>query len=428
RGPGAGASGGPGATTRGGGPSGGRATGEPEPTESERAAKAALDALASGVRPSPPPAATAPPSGPPASGNTLVSGVPATPGGAAKPPAPPGGESPKPAAPAPSGGGGKAKKKKGRSKLVMAGVGIVGVVCVAYGAGLVLGHADVPNGTTVLGIDIGGTSKEEAVRKLDSQLGNRTTAPIKVSVDGEQLELKPSVAGLSIDTEATVRATAGRDYNPVTVIGSLFGGTREADAKVKVDEEKLRDALGRLAGEGSGTAREGNITFEPGRAVPVYGKAGKSLDADRSVDAVAQAYRERAESGENRAVALPSATRQPKISNAEVDRKMEQFAEPAMSGLITVQAAGRGIDFGPDRSLPRILSMNVVDGKLVEHYDLDAIKELYGSTFEGVLVERGDGTKTPVSPTDVASVLGKALTAKTPLERVVQIPHATLGG
>lgn len=415
-GPGAGASGGLGATTRGG-QAANRLPGEPELTDSEREAKAALDALAAGKRPS----------GPPVSGNTVVSGVPATaPGGAGEPPASQ--QNPKPAAPtpAPSGGGSK-PKKKGRSKLVMAGVGIVGVVCVVYGAGLVLGHADVPNGTTVLGIDIGGTSKEEAVKKLDTQLGNRTTAPMKVSVDGEQLELKPSVAGLSIDTEATVRDTAGRDYNPVTVIGSLFGGTREAEAKVKVDEEKLRDALGRLAGEGSGSAREGTITFEPGRAVPVHGKAGKGLDADKSVDAVAQAYRERAESGENRAVALPSTTRQPKISDAEVDRKMKTFAEPAMSGLITVQAGGREIQFGPDRSLPRILSMRVVDGKLVEHYDLDAIKQLYGSTFDGVLVERGDGSKTPVSPTDVAGAMGRALTGKTVAGRTVAIPNTTLG-
>ncbi|MBB5936752.1 hypothetical protein [Streptomyces zagrosensis] len=397
---------------------------DPELTESERAAKAALDALASGKKPS----------SPPVSGNTLVSGAPvaAPPRPQATKPAAPGGDSTPPTAPAPApsgggGGGGKAKKKKGRSKLVMAGVGVIGVACVAYGAGLVLGHTDVPNGTTVLGIDIGGTSKEEAVKKLDTQLGNRTTAPIKVSVDGEQLELKPSVAGLSIDTEATVRDTAGRDYNPVTVIGSLFGGTREADAKVTVDEEKLRDALGRLAGDGAGAAREGNITFEPGKAVPVYGKAGKSLDAKKSVEAVAQAYRDRAETGANRAVVLPSVTKQPKISNADVDQKMETFAEPAMSGLITVLAGNQRIQFGPDRSLPQILSMREVDGQLVVHYDLDAIRQLYGSTFQGVLVERGDGSKTPVKPTDVASAMGRALVGKTPTERIVTIPNTVLG-
>ncbi|MER0246521.1 peptidoglycan binding domain-containing protein, partial [Streptomyces sp. HSW2009] len=374
------------------------------------------------------------PSGPPPSGNTVVSGVPAAPGNAgAKPPTdgagqPPAAAAPAPApAPAPKPSGAK-PKKKGRSKLVMAAVGVVGVVCVAYGAGLVLGHADVPNGTTVLGVDIGGTSKEEAVKKLDTKLGDRTTAPIKLSVDGEELELKPAVAGLSIDTEATVRETAGRDYNPVTVIGSLFGGSREADAKVKVDEEKLRDALGRLAGDGSGSAREGSITFKPGEAVPVYGKAGKSLDADKSVDAVAQAYRDRAESGTNRTVTLPSATKQPVISNAEVDRKMETFAKPAMSGLITVRAGGKFINFGPDRSLPQILSVRVTDGKLVEHYDLDAIKQLYGGVFDGVLVERGNGSKTAVSPTDVAVAMGRALGGKTQAERVAEGPNATLGG
>ncbi|MFE2677284.1 hypothetical protein ACFXEZ_26095, partial [Streptomyces hygroscopicus] len=320
-----------------------------------------------------------------------------------------------PAASAPKAG---KPRKKGRSKAVMA-VGLLVVLAGgAYVAGLVMNHADVPNGTTVLGVDIGGTSKETAVDKLDTALGKRTTAPLTVSVDGQQKEIKPSVAGLALDTEATVRNVAGRDYNPVTVIGSLFGGTHEADPTVTVDEEKLRDALERLAGN-SGTAREGGITFTAGRAVPVYGKEGKGLDVDKAVKAVSDAFRQRAETGRNKAITLPVAVRRPTVSKAEVDRKMKSFAEPAMSGLVTVQTDPQhSIPFGPDKSLPKILSMRVVDGKLVEHYNLTALKELYGSTFDGVLLERGDGSKKPVTPEDVEVALRQALLGKTASERI----------
>ncbi|MEU4891318.1 peptidoglycan binding domain-containing protein [Streptomyces sp. NPDC044780] len=364
------------------------------------------------------------------SSDTLVSGVPVVPPaeGRAKPPSPPaaggpgapapGGDSAPPSAPAPSAPKAGKPKKKGRSKVVMAAGLLFVVVGGAYAAGLVMNHADVPNGTTVLGVDIGGTSKEVAVDKLDTALGKRTTAPLTVSVDGQQKEIKPSVAGLALDTEATVRNVAGRDYNPVTVIGSLFGGTHEADPAVTVDEEKLRDALERLAGD-SGTAREGGITFTSGRAVPVYGKEGKALDVDKAVKAVSDAFRQRAETGQNKAITLPVSVRRPTVSKAEVDKKMKSFAEPAMSGLVTVQTDPQhSIPFGPDKSLPKILSMRVVDGQLVEHYNLTVLKELYGSTFDGVLLERGDGSKKPVTPEDVESALRMALRGKTPSERI----------
>lgn len=78
---------------------------------------------------------------------------------------------------------------------------------------------------------------------------------------------------------------------------------------------------------------------------------------------------------------LPTTTKQPTISNAEVDRMMKEFAEPAMSERVTIRTdAAHSIDFG-SLSLPKILGFKAVDGKLVETYDLKALKEAYGTTF-----------------------------------------------
>ncbi|WP_055548094.1 hypothetical protein [Streptomyces sp. NBRC 110028] len=364
------------------------------------------------------------------SSDTLVSGVPVVPpaDGKSGPPTGPGpagppstGDSAPPSSPAPKAPAAGKPKKKGRSKLVMLGALLVAAAGVAYTAGLVMNHADVPNGTTVLGVDIGGSSKQVAIDKLDTELGGRTRAPLKVTVDGEQKEIKPSVAGLTLDTEATVRNVAGRDYNPMTVIGSLFGGTHEAEPAVTVDEEKLRDALGRLAGH-SGTAREGTITFKPGKAVPVYGREGQGLDIDKAVTAVSDAYRRRAETGKDKPVELPIVTKRPTISKAEVDAKMQSFAKPAMSGLITIKTDdAHAIQFGPDRSLPQILSMRPIDGKLQPHFDLAAIKRLYGQTFDGVLIERADGAKKPVTPQEVAIAMRTALLGKSTADRTAVI-------
>ncbi|MDT0457089.1 hypothetical protein RM550_15305 [Streptomyces sp. DSM 41527] len=362
------------------------------------------------------------------SGDTLVSGIPKVPG-ADGPPSPP---SPFAATPADDGDRAAPKPrpkipepinppKTGRNKLVLAGVAVVVLAGVAYGAGLLLDHADVPNGTTALGVDIGGTTKEDAVKKLEAALKGRRATPLKLTVDGRATTLEPDKAGLYIDPQATVRKAAGRDYNPVSVIGSLFGGTRPAEPAVVVDDEKLQIALENAAGR-AGAAKDGGITFENGKAVPHYGVPHKAIDVNASMKKVTDAYRNRATTGTDAPVVLAASTQRPQVDKAAVNRAMKQFAEPAMSGLVTVRTdAAHTVSFSPQKSIPKFLSFKIVDGGLVPYYDRPALKELYGDTFNGVTVTKGDGSKHPVSVEEVASAVGKALLGTTPAERVQTI-------
>ncbi|MEW2070390.1 hypothetical protein [Streptomyces sp. NPDC007346] len=340
------------------------------------------------------------PGGPFADGH----GEPGEPGPAAARPAP------TPPAPA----------KKGRSKLVLLGVAAVVLLGIAYGAGLLLNHSEVPKGTTVLGVDIGGGTKEEAVVKLEAALGERAQAPLTLSVDGKEQKLDPEKAGLVLDSQETVRGAAGSDYNPVSVIGSLFGGARTADPVIPVDEEKLGVALNELAGT-AGSTQDGTIRFEPDKAVAVPGKPGKTLDVGQSLISVRDAYRAQVQTGRAKVVELPVTTREPTITQAELNRAMKEFAEPAMSDLITIKAGPKQIQFGPARSLPQILSMKAVDGRLVDVYDKEAITTLLDGVFDGIVAVKGDGTEHPVGADDVAQAMKTALTGKTPEERTVTI-------
>ncbi|MGY5003179.1 hypothetical protein [Streptomyces griseus] len=374
------------------------------------------------------------------SGDTLTSGIPVVPseprtpfpGGPGTPGGPPAGgpggpggpgvPAPGPAAPRPAqqSAAAPAPAKKGRSKLVLLGVAAVVLLGIAYGAGLLLNHAEVPKGTTVLGVDIGGGTKEEAVAKLDAALGERAKKPLQLSVDGKEEQLDPAKAGLTLDSQETVRGAAGSDYNPVSVIGSLFGGERPADPVIPVDEEKLGVALTDLAGA-SGSASDGTIRFEPNKAVAVPGKPGKTLDAGQSLISVRDAYRAQVQTGQERLVELPVTTSEPTITKAELDRAMREFAEPAMSGLITIKAGPKQIQFGPARSLPQILSMKAVDGRLVDVYDKKAIDTLLDGVFDGIMAVKGDGKEHQVGPDDVAQAMKTALAGKTPAERTVTI-------
>ncbi len=337
------------------------------------------------------------------SGHTVTSGIPVIPPSASfdapgmgpnapGPHTPP--KLPEPVSPPPASSA-KAPKKKGRSKLVLLATGVVLVAGVAYGAGLLMNRSDVPKGTTVLGIEIGGGTRDEAVKKLDGALDGRLDKPLKLSVDGKTFELQPDNAGLQVDIDATVGKAATSDYNPVNVIGSLFGQSRVVEPEIPVDQEKLQAALEDAAG-GAGTVKEGSITFESGKAVPVYPQAGKGVDVAKAADVVAAAYRTQVETGTAAAVNVPTTTQQPKVTKAEVDRMMKEFAEPAMSDRVTVQTdPAHSVPMSPEKSLWKFLRVEAVNGKLVEKPDLKALEDLYGQAFDDVLITRGNGEKTP---------------------------------
>jgi hypothetical protein len=355
-------------------------------------------------------------------GNTVVSGVPhATP-------------EPAPAAPR-SGKGKQAKagkpgkaKKGGRSKLLLAGVAVVGACGVAYGTGLLLDHADVPKNTTVLGVEIGGLSKHEAVNKLDDSLGKRTTAPFKVVAAGKQAELKPSVAGLTFDTETTVREAAGRDYNPVSVIGSLFGASRKADPAVKVDKAKMESALTRVtagAETPGGGASDGMVKFVNGRAVAVKGKPHKGVDMAKSSPVLEKAYKKRAVSGENKPVTLPVSLQQPRIGDAELKEAVNGFGRTAMSGWVYLKAGGVEVPYS-QKTMGKFLTMRAGGKTLQPVIDPVALKKTYGTAFDGVVVDGGTG-KVKMTPQHAASAMIQALRKKAPPkpgQRVAEVPGA----
>lgn len=361
------------------------------------------------------------------SGHTVTSGIPVVPSGAQSGPFGPGGtDAPGPHTPpklpepdSSSAPTSRAPKKKGRNKLALVGGGVIVLAGGVYGAGLLMAHSDVPKGTTVLGVDIGGGTRDDAVKKLNDAFDERVNKPLKLSVGGRTVTLEPDKAGLQFDMQQTVSVAATSDYNPVSVIGSLFGNHRVVDPVMPTDEEKLHAALEDASG-GSGSVTDGTVKFESGKAVAVYGKAGKGIDVAKSTDAVEAAYRAQVETGASGAVTVPTTTQQPTVSNAEVDRFMKEFAEPAMANKVTIQTdAAHSIPFG-SLSLPKILGVKAVDGKLVDTYDLTALKEAYGATFDGVQINGASG-KRDVLPQDVASALRKALRAKTPAERTVTI-------
>nr|WP_033327533.1 VanW family protein [Streptomyces yerevanensis] len=216
-----------------------------------------------------------------------------------------------------------------------AGVGFGGL----YLVGLLISGDDIPEGTRVSGVDIGGLSSSQAREKLDSSLGGAWSEPVKVRLGDSDGTVR--VAGISLDSEETGARAAQAGSDPFTVIGRLFtSGDREVEPVIRVDEAKARASLAEEAKTYDRKTREGGVTFHAGEPVPKRPGTGRSLDVDGAVEALASAVPGQG----NEPVRLPVRTAESQVGTAEVNRAMKEFATPAMSAPVTLTAGGREIE------------------------------------------------------------------------------------
>ncbi|MHA6762720.1 hypothetical protein [Streptacidiphilus sp. PAMC 29251] len=312
----------------------------------------------------------------------------------------------KPAAAAKRKGGAAAKSRK----MLVSGLVLLTLVAgVSYGAGLMLNQADVPKGTTVLGQNIGGDTRDAAVHALDSTVGVEATKPLQLVIGGRTVLLKTSVAGLSIDTNETVQGVAHHSYNPVDVVGSLFGGDHPVAPVVRIDQDKLRSALQMLAGSGAGSAKEGYVHFDAdGNVLTVAPQPGKSLDVTTSVAMVNNAYNERAAGLPDHPITLPVTTSEPKASAAAVSAAAKSIGKWAEKSTFTVRVQGASQLFGKITFSKALTLRPDATGKLVPVFDLTQLKQAYGTAFDHVETKH-NGVLGPVTAKDVAAALTKLI-------------------
>ncbi|MFD8935251.1 VanW family protein [Streptomyces sp. NPDC059578] len=227
-----------------------------------------------------------------------------------------------------------------------------------YLTGLLLTAEEAPTGTSVLGVDIGGLEQGEARQKLDRELRAVTTAPIDVTVGDGTDRVAPAAAGFRVDTEETAADATRSGKGPFTVIGNLFasdGGP--VDPVVRIDEDRTRQAVQDLADKHDRTVREGSVTFDKSAPKAVPARTGLSLNVDESVDLLRDAYL----APEPETITLPVRESAPRVSAAETERAMREFARPALSAPIILTTDEGRITLTP-ATLSKHLSMRP-DGK-----------------------------------------------------------------
>lgn len=230
---------------------------------------------------------------------------------------------------------------------------LAGALLALYAAAYVVAGPGIARGTTVLGVPIGGQSREQAVRTLERELSDEARAPLPVRAGTAQREVPPGEAGLSLDVAATVDAALARSWDPVALADAVLGGD-EVEPVVSVDRPALRAAVDRLADEVDRDAVEGAVELSGLMVAVVDPEPGLTVARRGAVDALAAAYLTHGYVRGAGAVALPTEVDRPVVGRAEVDRTVREMAEPAVSGPVALTVEGVTVDIEP-RAIGRSL-------------------------------------------------------------------------
>lgn len=274
-------------------------------------------------------------------------------------------------------------KRRGVTALIIGGA--VALIVLAYAALVFVAGGKVPSGTTVAGVSIGGLSETAAEQKLRQELTPKTEQVIQVAAGKSTYDLEPAAAGLALDVPASVdKAYVGYTINPVTLFGALTGGEAVAPA-LTVDDAKLAAALEQVAAKTDKPAREGAITFDGGTPKAVLPVEGQVLDQPAAADVLKAQFLVG-----GGPIELPTKVAEPKVSKAEVQRAMSDFAEPAMSGPVTLKIAGKSVKASPEQVGPALSLVAGGGGKLEPRLDGAKLLKSLGNSLKNVLTKPQD--------------------------------------
>jgi vancomycin resistance protein YoaR len=236
-----------------------------------------------------------------------------------------------------------------RRSAIVIGAVLAGA-CVLYLAAYLVTGRDLASGATVLGVEIGDLSPSAAEAKLAEELPALVGEPIAVRVtDAEKaFSLEPAQSGLGIDIEATVDSVPGASVNPVS-LGRALLGAGAIDPVPTVNRPALEAAISAIAEQAGSEPVNGSVAFKDGAVVTSPAAPGTTVDVGAGSDAVEAAYF--GGPGPHdlplRAVDLPTADVEPAVTDAEVEDAVSEFAQPAMSGPVTIAADEQTVQIEP---------------------------------------------------------------------------------
>lgn len=242
------------------------------------------------------------------------------------------------------------------------------------GALLVVGD-DIPRGTTVAGVDIGGMADAAATERLAEELAERSVA-IDVTL-GEQARSVPAArTGLVFDAAATVASVPPRSLAPTRLLAQIVG--QDVTPMVQVDERRLARTLTAMSRRVDDAAREGAVRYDGLDVVPVLPRAGLALDQETAKDALVDGYITTTEP-----ITLPVEVVEPQVTADQVTAVAEGEAIDAISAPVTLTVSGQELALSPEQ-IASVLSFRSSDSQLLPAVKARRLRTFIAPELESV--------------------------------------------
>lgn len=261
-------------------------------------------------------------------------------------------------------------RRLGGGAVIIAILSVALLVGVLYAVAYAFAADRIPRGTTVAGVQVGGLAPAAAREKLEKEIGGRDS--VEVTIAGKRETFTTEQLGFALDLDATIEAAGGgRSWDPRR-LWDYYAGGDEVEPEIDVDDSAFEGTVARLEEEHGRPAREGAVKFPGGKVKTVKARSGLGLDRGTTLDTLRAAY----VAGEPATLALTDT--QPEISDEDVAEAVDAFAEPAVSGPVTLVFEGARVKLTPAEFAPA-LAMKADDGVLVPHLDRKKLNEVLDS-------------------------------------------------
>ena len=267
------------------------------------------------------------------------------------------------------------KGGKGLRIALGAVVGIFALLGIVYGVDYALTRGDVPRGTTVGGVDIGGMSPAEAQAALERELGDTVNRPVSVEAGDRETEFIPATAGLSIDFADTVAQIGTEPLNPFLRLEGLLGDGREADIVSLVDDAALAPELERLQADLTAEPADGVVTLVDGRVDVTDPVNGQEIDPAQLRESVTTDWLD--PSG----VEVDADITPPAIGTDDVKSVVEGDAAAAVSGPLVLHGRDDVDGVIDPARMGEVITFVPEDGTLRTELDLEAAQAILNETL-----------------------------------------------
>ncbi|HEY3182479.1 MAG TPA: VanW family protein [Gaiellaceae bacterium] len=191
-------------------------------------------------------------------------------------------------------------------------------------------------GTTIVGIDVGGLSPTDARALLEKRAQRLANVPVTFTSGTNRWELRPAQLGVKVDWAAAVDAAQrqGGGFGPVRGYRRLevrfFSG--DLEPPVRVYDAALTYEISRIAARLDTRHREARLVRRGLQIVAQPGQVGRVLDQEAAASLIAHALA----SFERAPVGLPVRTDPPRVTVAAL-RPAQRLAQRAVSAPVTLR-------------------------------------------------------------------------------------------